>query len=313
MTAPDSLNLLSKVAPLSDEEAGDVFGMVGRDGLLDAITRLSPGPELSALRRLRRPLLIAVAVIVVAAATGAGWAALSSGPAAAGPGGATAVDCAIHGRLGIVIDAMSGDPAADCAAIWPAPVPKLQAYDDGTGGIAVIPASETAPAGWTPIESQDVALVVLQENLDDKINGLDSACFSSSQATTFAQQQLDLLGLVGWTTAVGSGPAASCYRGFADARAKTVTLIPMGDPTGPANWPPQHLADSVRPLTQQCLTLAAMKSDIVQRATALGMSPTFGGGGYVLKAVEDDALRCATVTETVAGETYVVVRGPAAP
>jgi hypothetical protein len=29
--------------------------------------------------------------------------------------------------------------------------------------------------------------------------------------------------------------------------------------------------------------------------------------------VEDDALRCATVTETVAHETYLVVRGPAAP
>jgi hypothetical protein len=304
-----AIDLLSRLASLSDDDAAEVFA-AGKERLRDAIMQL---PHAHPRRLRRRPLLIALAALVVAAATGAGWAALSPGPTSAGPGGKTAVACAIHGRLAIVIDAMSGDPAADCAAIWPAPVPKLQAYDDGAGGIAVIPASRTAPAGWTPIQSQDVAVVTLQRNLDDKINGLDSACFDSARATTFAQQQLDLRGFVGWTTAVGSGPEASCYRGFADAQAKTVTLIPFGDPTGPASWPPQRLADNLRPLTQQCLTLAAMKSDAVQRATALGMSPTFGNGGYVLEAVEDDTLRCATVTETGGGETFLVVRGPAAP
>lgn len=303
MTGIDSI---SRLATVSDAAAAAIF-RAGKDSLREAITQLPHG---RARRVPRRPLVIALGALLIAA--GAGWAALSGGSS---PTKTTGVACAIRGPRGpsIVIDAMSGNPAADCAAIWPAPVPKLQAYDDGIGGIAVIPASEAPPAGWTPIESQDVALIVLQERLDDKINGLDSACFSSSEATTFAQKQLDLLGFVDWTTAVGSGPEASCYRGFADARAKTVTLIPLGDPTGPANWPPQRLADNLRPLSQQCLTLAAMKSDVVQRATALGMLPTFENDGYVLKAVEDDALRCATVTETVAGETYLVVRGPAAP
>jgi hypothetical protein len=305
MSAPDPTELLARIAPISDADAADVFG-AGKEHLLDAITQLSPGRS----RRVpRRPLAIALAVLAVAAATGAGWAVLSPGPARE----TTGVACVIHGHLATVIDALSGDPAADCATIWPAPVPKLQAYDDGTGGIAVIPASEPAPAGWTPIESQDVALIVLQERLDDHINGLESTCFTSAQATTFAQQQLDGLGLAGWSVDTRSGDG-QCYGGLADAEAKTVTLLPMGDPSGPANWPPQQLADSLRPLTQQCLSLDAMKSEVVQRATALGMTPTFESDhNYVIRAVEDNALRCATVTESVTGTAYVIVRGPASP
>ena len=299
-----SLDSISRLAPVSDDDAAEVFG-AGKERLRDAITQLPHGRS----RRLpRRPLVIALAALVVAAATGAGWAVLSPGPARE----TTGVACAIRGTVGpmIVIDALSGDPAADCATIWPAPVPKLQAYDDGTGGIAVIPASETAPAGWTPIESQDVALIVLQERLDDHISGLRSGCFTSAQATTFAQQQLDVLGFTDWTVATRSG-SQPCYGGFADASAKTVTLLPIGDDSGPANWPPQQLADSLRPLTQQCLSLAAMKSEVFQRATALGMSPTFGDArNYVVRAVEDDTLRCATVTESVTGTAYVIVRGP---
>jgi hypothetical protein len=296
---------LSRLAPISDDEAANVFG-AGRDRLRDAIVQLPYGRS----RRLsRHPLLIALAVLIVAAATGAGWAALSGGPARE----TTAVDCKIDGQLGTVIDAMSGDPAADCAAIWPAPVPKLQAYDDGIGGIAVIPASEKPPAGWTPIESQDVALIILQERLDDHINGLNSDCFTPTQATTFAQQQLDRLGLAGWSITTRSG-AEQCYGGLADAQARTVTLLPMGDQSGPAKWPPRHLADTLRPLTQECLSLAAMKSEVVQRATALGMSSTVENDRkYVLRAVEDDTLRCATVTESVTGTAYVIVRGPATP
>lgn len=306
MTASDPTELLSRLAPVSDEEAAEVFG-AGKERLRDAITQLPHGRSLFARRGLRRPLVIAVAALVVAAAMGAGWAVLSPGPARE----TTAVDCAIGGRLGTVIDAMSGDPAADCAAIWPTPVPKLQAYDDGIGGIAVIPASETPPAGWTPIESQDVALIVLQERLDDHINGLRSGCFTSEQATTFAQQQLDQLGFTGWTVATRSG-SEPCYGGFADAPAKTVTLLSIGDQSDPASWPPHRLADSLRPLTQQCLSLAAMKREVVQRATALGMSPTVENDrNYVLRAVEDDTLSCATVTESVTGTAYVIVRGPA--
>jgi hypothetical protein len=86
------------------------------------------------------------------------------------------------------------------------------------------------------------------------------------------------------------------------------------DQSGAANWPPHQLADSLRPLTQKCLSLSAMQSEVEQRATALGMSQTVeNASNYQLKTVKDATLRCATITESVTGTTYVIVRGPAAP
>lgn len=310
MSAPSPIELLARIAPVSDEEAVTVFGTTGPERLLETIMRLPPDREWSARRRLRRPLVIALAVVAVTAATGAGWA-LTRGSAHE----TTAVDCKIGGGT-TVIDATSGDPAADCAAIWPTPVPKLQAYDNGLGGVAVIPSSEKAPASWTPIASQDVALIELQESLDDNIVGLDSSCFGSSAATTFAQQQLDRLGFIGWTVNVRSTSETGrlCYGGFADPEAKTVTLMGGGDQSGQANWPPRQLASSLRPLTHECLSLPAMQSEVVRRASSLGMSRTVEDShNYELNSAEDDTMRCATVYETVAGTTDVIVRGPAAP
>jgi hypothetical protein len=308
--ASDPIELLSRFAPISDESAAEVFGASGRQNLLDAIAGLAPARERPARRGLRRPLVLAVALLVIAGATGAAWA-MTRGSARE----TTSVDCLIGG-VTTVIDASSGDPASDCAAIWPAPVPKLQAYADANGsGVVVIPASEKPQAGWTPIESQDVALIVLQENLGDEINGLDSGCFSSSQATTFAQQQLNRLGLLGWTIDVRPAAQGGCYGGFADPTSKTVTLMgSFGSQAGPANWPPHRLADSLRPLTNECLTLVAMQSAVVQRAAALGMSQTVENDrNYRLTATEDDTMRCASVYETEGGTTFVVVRGPGAP
>ena len=325
--ASNPIDLLSRLAPISDEDAAGVFAPAGKENLLDAITALASGREPSAARRLRRPLVLAVAALVVAGAAGAAWAMTRASARET-----TAVDCLIGG-VTTVINATSGDPAADCAAIWPAPVPTLQAYSDSTGGgVVVIPASEKPQAGWTPIESQDVALIVLQESLDDTINGLDSACYSSSQATAFAQQQLNRLGFIGWSVTVrppaqqqnpappagtksapGVEGSADCYVGFADPSSQSVTLMAMGDQSGAANWPPHQLADSLRPLTSQCLSLSAMQSAVVRRATALGMSQTVENDhNYELNATRDDTMRCATVYETVGGTTDVVIRGPAA-
>jgi hypothetical protein len=310
MSAPTSLALLALIAPISDDEAATVFGDAGPERLLEAITSLSPVRERPERRRLRRPLVIALAAFVVAAATGAGWA-LTHGNARE----TTAVDCMIDGGT-TVIDATSGDPAADCAAVWPTPVPKLQAYDNGLGGVSVIPSTQKPPAGWTAIRSQDVALIELQESLDDYVAGLSSRCFDNATATTFAQQQLHRLGLVGWKvqTRANSETGQLCYGGFADPQSKTVTLMASGDQAGPANWPPRQLANSLRPLTRRCLTLSALKRAVEQRATALGMSQTVEDSrNYKLSSAGDDTMRCATVYETVGGTIDVILRGPAAP
>jgi hypothetical protein len=305
--ASDSIELLSRIAPVSDEEAAGVFGERGPERLLAAIVGQAPARQ----RHLRRPLVLAVAALVVVAATGAGWA-LTHGSAR----DTTSVDCVVQG-VDSIVDATSGDPAADCAVVWQGlvgkPAPPLTAYDNGLGGVAVIPSSEKPPANWTPIASQNVALIELQESLLDNINGLDSGCFSSSQASAFAQRQLDRLGFTDWTIDVRSSDG-SCYGGFTLPDTKTVVLDAGGDQSGASNWPPHQLADSLRPLTSECLSLPAMKREVEQRATALGMSQTVENDhNYALSATQDDSMRCATVVETVGGTIVVIVRGPAAP
>ena len=304
MSASDPTELLARLAPISDADAAEVFG-AGKGRLLDAITQLPHGRS----RRLpRRSLVIAVAALVVAAATGAGWA-LTHGSAR----NTTSVDCVVQG-VDSIVDATSGNPAADCAVVWQgvvgSPAPPLSAYDNGLGGVAVIPSSQTPPAGWTPIVSQNVALIELQESLDDNIAGLASACFSSDAATTFVQWQFDRLGFAQWRVDVRSSDGA-CYGGFTEPAAKTVVLAAGGDQAGAATWPPHELAASLRPLTQQCLSLPAMKSAVEQRAASIGMSQTVENDtNYELKATEDNTMTCATVYETAGGTTDVTIRGP---
>jgi hypothetical protein len=308
MTASDPTELLSRLAPVSDGEAAEVFG-AGKEHLRDAITQLPHGRSRSARPLPRRPLVIAVAALVVVAATGAGWA-LTRGSAQE----TTSVDCIVQG-VDSIVDATSGDPATDCASVWAglvgSPAPPLTAYDNGLGGVAVIPSSEKPPTSWTLLASQNVALIELQESLNDHISGLASACFGSDAATTFVRRQFDRLGFADWRVDVRSSDGA-CYGGYTEPDTKTVVLGAGGDQSGAATWPPHQLADSLRPLTQECLTLPAMENEVVQRATALGMSQTVENDrNYQLTAVKDDTLSCASVTESVGGTTDVIVRGPA--
>lgn len=311
MSAPSPIELLSRVVPISDEEAAGVFGEAGREGLLDAITRLTPRGRPARRRLRRRSLLVAAAAfVVVAAATGAGWA-LTHGSAR----DTTSIDCVIQGG-DTIIEATSGDPAADCAAVWPSltgkPAPPLQAYDDGLGGVAVLPNSEKAPASWTPIASQDVALIELQESFLDEINGLSSTCFDAPAATAFARQQLDRLGFGGWTVTLRTGDSASCVdTAVVEPTTKTVTLI-GGGVAQTASSPQRQLATVLRPLTKECLSLAAMQTEVEREAGTLGFAQTAAGDhSYQLTAVRDDSLRCTALYETVGGTVELVLRGPA--
>ncbi|MFL5960542.1 MAG: hypothetical protein ACJ75G_09780 [Gaiellaceae bacterium] len=311
MSTPRSIELLSRIAPVSDGEAAALFGDTRRERLLEDVLRLSPRAR-PARRRLRRPRLIAMAALVAVAATGATWA-LTRGQA----GETTSIECVIQGG-DTIIDATSGDPAADCAAAWQgvagAPPPPLAAYDNGLGGVTVIPRSQTPPAGWKPLQSQAVALIELQEALDDQLAGLSSTCFDSSAATAFAERELARLSLVGWTVEVRSGSPGACYGAFADPITKTVTLLSAGAATHAATWPPRRLATGLRPLKRRCLSLPAMRAEVEQRATSLGFSQTAGDEhSYRLSQARDDTLRCTKLYETVSGAINLILRGPAAP
>jgi hypothetical protein len=339
MSAPEDLiELLSRIVPLSDEEAAGLFRASGRERLLEAITRLSPRPARPSRRRVRRPFVLAVAVLVAIGFATVAWAITRGGAQET-----TSIDCVIAG-VDTGIDATSGNPAADCAAEWRreqgTPAPPLIAYANSEGGVTVLPSSEKPPTGWRTLRSQDVALIELQESLDDYLNGLNSTCYTSSQATAFTRQQLDRLGFGGWTVTVrsiqasasSSSPTATVEAGsgtrpaptmsaagpictgseLVDPTTTTVTLVsgPTGNP--PSDWLPGRLAMSLRPLTKTCLSLPAMTSAVEQKASRLGLSPEPPATrtSYVLNAIRDEKLRCTSLYQTVEGTINLILRGP---
>ena len=302
MSGRSSIDSLRRLAPVSDSDAAAFFGAPGHEELLAGLTQLPHGR--GATRRpgthRRRRLVLAVAVIALAAiATAATWVVLDNGPARE----TTSVQCLI-GNNDAIIPATTGDPAQDCAANYKrdfgTAAPALVAYDNGRGGVTVIPRSQKPEAGWKRLVSgQDVDLIQLQDSLDDYVNGLNSRCLNGAAATALARAKLAEFGFTGWTVSVRS--QGSCTNGdYVDPANETVTLISGDVPTG-HDTAVQKLADRLRPITRECRSLPAAVASV--RRAAQGLT-------YNLNAVEDNSLRCAAIYETVGGTIFLTVRGP---
>jgi hypothetical protein len=210
-----------------------------------------------------------------------------------------------------IVPAVSGDPSYDCAVVWQNDLgtvpPPLVAYDNGHGGVSVIPRGDRPETGWKRLAGgQDVALIELQESLDDYIAGLNSSCLSASAATALTQAKLARLGLAGWTVTVrDQGPCTNAE--VVDPASKTVTLIPIGTVAGPATTP-QKLAAKLRPIANGCATLPAAVASVRAAASSVGLSQS--ARTYELQTVTDNSLRCASVYETMGGTIFITVRGP---
>jgi hypothetical protein len=334
MSGHSPIDSLRRLAAVSDSDAAELFGVAGREDLLAGVVRLPL--RRSARRRplTRRRLVLAfVALAVAATATAATWVIVGS-PARE----TTSVECLI-GTSDAVIPSTSGNPAHDCTVDYKrefgtAP-PELAAYDNGLGGVTVIPRGQKPQAGWKRLVSgQDVDLIQLQDSLDDYINGLNSSCLSSGAATNLAESRLAQFGFTGWTIAlrnpqssstsfpaatVGSGkqqPAPTqstsgtrmCFASdIVDPSTESVTLIPVGVPTGPETAY-QKLAHKLQPLTQSCESLPSAVASVRAAASGLGLSES--ARGYDLNTVTDNSVRCASIYETVGGTIFITVRGP---
>src|SRR5436190_125395 len=152
-----------------------------------------------ARRRRRSPILLAAAIVVLSV-TAVAWALVASSAL-----DTVSAQCEIQGSSSVIPSA-SGHPVADCAAQWQrdtgSPAPPLAAYDNGHGGITVLPADETPPSGFTPLptgETQNVSMVEMQQWLDDYVDGLNSGCYDTATAVKMTQQELAQLGLGNWT------------------------------------------------------------------------------------------------------------------
>jgi hypothetical protein len=336
MSGRSSTDSLQRLSPVSDTDAAAVFGVAGRDELLDGLTSLpfgSRGHERRSPRRRRRPLVLAL-VVVAAAATAAGaWAVLHGSPAQE----TTSVQCLIRGSDAI-IPSTSGDPAHDCAVDFRrefgTAAPALAAYDNGHGGVTVIPRSATPQAGWKRLVSgQDVDLIQLQDSLDDFLNGLNSSCLGSAAATSLTQAKLAEFGFTGWTVTLrgadsgGSAPpppsgsgsvkkaptvkagASTCWNmDIVDPSTQSVTLMPTGVPSGLPQTSFEKLAAKLRPLTQTCESLPSAVAAVRAAAASLGLQES--NRTYDLNAVTDNSMRCASIYETEGGTTFITIRGP---
>jgi hypothetical protein len=308
MSGHSSIDALRRLSPVADVDAAAVFGAAGRDALLADVTHLPFGRARvrPATRRRTRRLVIALALgVVVVAATAATWAILGS-PARE----TTSVECVIAGT-DTVIPAVSGDPAYDCAVTWQADLgtipPPLIAYDNGSGGVTVIPRGEKQQPGWQKLPAgQNVALIQLQASLDDYIGGLNSSCLNADAATDLTEAKLASFGFTGWTVTIRN--QGKCTNGdLVDPASKSVTLIASDGVTG-AKTAYQNLADKLRPIAKSCESLPDALASVRAAAGDLGLSES--ARTYRLNAVTDDSLRCASIYETVGGTIFVTVRGP---
>ena len=334
MSGHNPIESLRQLASVSDLDAAAVFGAAGREELLDGVTRQPFGRARS--RRVthrRRPLVLALAVVAAAATAAGAWAVLHGSPAQE----TTSVQCLI-GSSDAVIPSTSGDPAHDCEVDYKREfgtrAPRLVAYDNGLGGVTVLPRTRKPPASYKRLVSgQDVDLIQLQDSLDDYVNGLNSSCFDSAAATSFTQARLAQFGFTGWTVSVRSpespssslptpkptpGPKAApiqstsgtktCVGGaLVDPTTESVTLSP-GPVAGEPTTVFEKLAVMLRPLTQKCESLPAAVASVRATASDLGLSES--ARGYDLNTVTDNSMRCASIYETVGGTIFLTVRGP---
>lgn len=303
MSGPSQTESLQRLARISDVDAAAVFGSAGQEELLSCVL---DAPADRRAKRARRPTVVTLAAVaVVAVATAATWAILRSSAHET-----TSIECVIQGT-DTIVPAVSGDPAYDCATVWQNDVgtvpPPLAAYDNGDGGVTVIPRSAKPASGWKRLTGgQDVALIQLQESLDDYIAGLNSGCLSAKDATVLTQTKLAQFGLRGWTTTVREQGTCTDAE-VIDPASKTVTLIPIGGVAGPKTVF-QKLADKLRPLTHSCASLSTAVASVRAAASSLGMSE--GARTYTLQTVTDNSARCTSVYETVGGTIFLTVRGP---
>jgi hypothetical protein len=301
------------VRPIATERLTRQKEMVMRE-VVRSVEALAPTPGSAPTRRSRRtrhrPVILIAAAFVVLVGTAAGWALVTSSAR-----DSVAVQCEIPGSS-VVIPAASGDPVADCAAQWQretgGPAPRLVAYGNGLGGITVLPADETPPSGFTPLHAgvtQNVAMVQMQQWLDDYVSGLNAGCYESSTAIEMTQQELGRLGMTGWT--VQPSPTTDGGRcvntGILDASTMTVSLRAMGGPLPPGS-DVERLAVELRSIAQDCAPLDATARQVRSAASKLGLSED--ARQYELTEVRDDSAPCTRIVENVGGTIFLILRGP---
>jgi hypothetical protein len=260
-------------------------------------------------RRRGRHLAAFVTGLGTVAVAGTAWAVYTS------TGSTTSSGCYITEDEVSVINAVTGDPVRDCASVWEretgTSAPPLVAYDNGAGGVAVVPVDRAVPDGWTrrePGVTQAPSVIRLEAALDDSIDGLRSDCHALTAAQAIADRELASAGLTGWETVSERGQAdgrSSCTYYLIDAASQRVVLIPsQGLVTSGDDSPHVQMAAAMRDgLRSKCLSVAAAA------AVARDAAAKSGVEGVVVHEVLEPGTACASIDMRVGGAVEVTVRG----
>ncbi len=268
--------------------------------------------------RVRRRGVVLVATVGLLGLAAVGWAVMSLF------GSTTMVACHTDGdpSSGIGIDLVTGDPVADCAVVWEQdtgePPPELTAYENTTGGIAVLPTQAPVPTGWRPLApgaAQDPRVIELRIALDDQIAGFPSVCMDAQTGRQLAEGELARLGLSGWSVVTQGGEAEgadSCTYFRLDPAQPSVTLYPRDGIVAPVDGPRPLYAVYAHELgtavSDGCFTLDAA----AELAEGIASEAGIQRDGLVINEISDVDADCTRVHVTVAGRIEVHLRGPMA-
>lgn len=215
-----------------------------------------------------------------------------------------------------IVNAVTGDPVTDCRQVWwreyaMAP-PPLVAYDNGTGGIEVVPDGAGVPSGWRKLASgviQDLRLIELEEALGDVASGLQSGCIAHADAERMVNRELTRLALDTWSVASQSGETSSvgsCSYFYLDPEHQQVVLFGSSTPVAS----PRAVALATRlheALAADCLTLGESLIITESLAQEVGLDASMN---EVVIFTPSGGEGCARghVNETT-GAMHVILRG----
>lgn len=271
-------------------------------------------------RRRRRRWAIPIAAVAVFATAAAGSAVLQDSSSS------TTIRCPENTG----IDAVTGNPVADCAAAWTgihgSEPPPMVAYDDGRGGVHVLLGSEAVPDGYVALPGgsyQDTSMIELRDALGDVATGLSFRCVDEKTARDITRRELDRLGLTDWTIQLDSasrGGSTTCVDGFGlEPNQKQVQLIAVSY-TSKGSDPYAAFAAALHDrLKSECMDLD--RAADLTRSLGAAANIVVNGRHIVLTeeagvlnihTIEDSSSGCTRANVTVGGAVDVSLRGPTA-
>jgi len=321
MTMATDLDVLHELRP-DDVVPSAAFLTDERARLLAHATREVAGPPRRVTRvrrsRVRRRWAVLPIAAVLAGAT-AVYAVTRSDDA-----NPTRVACRFDAGTTSVVDATTGDPVADCTALWArthaGAAPALRAYRVD-GSVLVLRADADAPSGAEPLGSPapsaadaTAALTELEARLLDYASGLRSQpCVPFVDAVQQVEADVADLGLADRWTVRAEPPALAASCGLAFLAPETAEVVVRGVDVG--RWTAERSAPSEVAVRDLAHAIAAAIADGClpvdgAAARAREIADTAGYPMAVVRTVVDRDADCSRVTVTVGGSVDVVVRGP---